>query len=165
VRIAAVNIRIFDDQSGSVAVLFGLVLVPLFFLGGAAIDYSAASGARAQVQRTLDEAVLAGAAAPSDQTGIAAKAFDSSIGAPKAYVTKVQFQIQNGLLTGDATASVPTSFMRSGGTALSTISIGAHAWRAQAPGGTCASCCSDRAKPLSPSARTQPSTRPDVRSM
>jgi hypothetical protein len=127
VRIEAVNIRIVEDQSGSVAVLFGLVLVPLFFLGGAAIDYSAASGVRAQVQRTLDEAVLAGAAAPSDQTGIAAKAFDSSIGAPKAYVTKVQFQIQNGLLTGDATGSVPTSFMRIGGTALSTISIGAHA--------------------------------------
>ncbi|HWP14252.1 MAG TPA: pilus assembly protein TadG-related protein, partial [Xanthobacteraceae bacterium] len=50
--------RFFADQSGGVAPLFALGLVPMIGLAGAAIDYSRANAARTAMQATLDTAAL-----------------------------------------------------------------------------------------------------------
>lgn len=46
------------DQSGNVAMLFGLALVPILGLTGAAVDYARASKARAELASALDSAAL-----------------------------------------------------------------------------------------------------------
>lgn len=48
------------DISGSVAALFGLALVPLVAIAGAALDYSRANSVRTQAQVAVDGAALAG---------------------------------------------------------------------------------------------------------
>jgi Flp pilus assembly protein TadG len=53
--------RFTADQSGNIAVLFGLTLMPMVVVGGAAIDYSRASGARSAMQSALDSGVVAAA--------------------------------------------------------------------------------------------------------
>ncbi|MBV9633395.1 MAG: Tad domain-containing protein, partial [Methylobacteriaceae bacterium] len=47
------------DRSGNVAMMFGLVMVPMVAMVGFAIDYSRASSARAQLNSTADSAALA----------------------------------------------------------------------------------------------------------
>jgi Putative Flp pilus-assembly TadE/G-like len=47
------------NQDGNVALLFGLTLLPIMAATGAAIDYSRASDARAQIQNAIDSTVLA----------------------------------------------------------------------------------------------------------
>lgn len=46
--------RLAGDESGQVAILFGLSLVPLTFMVGAALDYSGASNLRAHLQAATD---------------------------------------------------------------------------------------------------------------
>lgn len=48
------------ETSGNVAVMFGLIALPLVGLAGAAVDYANAARARQQIQETVDAAVLAG---------------------------------------------------------------------------------------------------------
>lgn len=50
--------RFLNDRRGNVAVMFGLLAVPLIALVGAAIDYSEAHRAKARVQAALDAASL-----------------------------------------------------------------------------------------------------------
>ncbi len=47
------------QEDGNVAMLFGLTLLPLMAVTGAAIDYSRASDARTQLQNAIDSTVLA----------------------------------------------------------------------------------------------------------
>ncbi len=47
------------NRDGNVAMLFGLSLLPIMAVSGAAIDYSRASDARAQLQNAIDSTVLA----------------------------------------------------------------------------------------------------------
>jgi len=51
--------RFGTDRSGSVAVLFSVVLVPALMLVGAATDYARVVASRARLQSTVDAAVLA----------------------------------------------------------------------------------------------------------
>ena len=46
------------DESGNFAMLFGLSIVPLLGLTGAAVDYSRASKARAELSAAIDSAAL-----------------------------------------------------------------------------------------------------------
>ena len=46
--------RVFADQTGGVAPMFALALVPMLGLAGAAVDYSRASSARAAMYAALD---------------------------------------------------------------------------------------------------------------
>lgn len=50
---------LFHDRRGGVAVIFGLALVPLAGLMGAALDYSRAANARTTAQASVDGAVIA----------------------------------------------------------------------------------------------------------
>ena len=49
------------SSEGSVVATFALSLIPLVGLVGAAVDYSAATNARASLQVSLDAALIAGA--------------------------------------------------------------------------------------------------------
>lgn len=51
--------RFGTDRSGSVAVLFSVVLVPALMLAGAATDYARVVASKAKLQATVDAAVLA----------------------------------------------------------------------------------------------------------
>jgi Flp pilus assembly protein TadG len=57
------------EASGTVALVFGLALVPLMLFMGAAVDYSRSSDERAALQRAVDAAVIAAARekVPDDQ--------------------------------------------------------------------------------------------------
>ena len=52
------------DQRGTVAIIFGMVMVPALALTGAAVDYGKAVQARSQLQRAVDSAALAAAQIP-----------------------------------------------------------------------------------------------------
>jgi Flp pilus assembly protein TadG len=56
--------RFASEQRGSVAIIFALAMVPVLGMAGAAIDYGAASSARAQMAQASDAAALAAAKAP-----------------------------------------------------------------------------------------------------
>lgn len=63
------------ETQGNVATLFALAAVPVALTIGAALDYTRASAAKAQLQDALDSAVLAGAAAaPATLANITAQA-------------------------------------------------------------------------------------------
>ena len=54
------------DRRGTVAVLTGLMILPLMFSAGIAVDLTRATGFRAALQNAADSAALAGAAAYTD---------------------------------------------------------------------------------------------------
>src|SRR4051794_27470329 len=66
--------RFGSDTKGSVAVVFSLATVPILLCSGAAIDYTHAVNERANVQRSLDAALLAAAAAPDSERDARARA-------------------------------------------------------------------------------------------
>lgn len=59
-------VRLTKNESGAVALLFALALVPLIAMGGAAIDYVRASQVRANLNGAMDAATLAVARAAND---------------------------------------------------------------------------------------------------
>ena len=64
-RIGAIECvaRFGKNSSGNIAVLFGIVLVPLLIAVGCAVDYSVANNQRTKMQSALDAAILAGSIA------------------------------------------------------------------------------------------------------
>ena len=62
------------DRRGTVAVLTGLMILPLMFSAGIAVDLTRATGFRAALQNAADSAALAGAAAYTDATQASAAA-------------------------------------------------------------------------------------------
>lgn len=63
-----------SDQSGVVAIIFGLALIPVVGLTGASLDYSRASNVQSQLQGALDASVLS-AAHQRDMSDAEAEAF------------------------------------------------------------------------------------------
>jgi Putative Flp pilus-assembly TadE/G-like len=55
--------QLLRNQDGNVTMLFGLALLPIMAVTGAAVDYSRASDARTQLQNAVDSTVLAAAKA------------------------------------------------------------------------------------------------------
>jgi hypothetical protein len=65
------------SESGNVAIIFGLTLVPLVIIVGIALEYSGASSVRVKLQAATDAAVLAGSAvSPWSEEACAARALD-----------------------------------------------------------------------------------------
>lgn len=109
------------DQRGAVAALLGLLVVPLFIVLGLAIDGARAYLLKAKLQQAIDAAGLAGGQAlgtgdpdeaiqmyfdanyPGDFLGGQIDAFDVTIDQTA------------GTVTVDATATIPTAFMRVAG--------------------------------------------------
>lgn len=63
--------RLATDDKGAVAIIFGLMLIPLVLAVGVGVDYARAVQFKAQLQAAVDDSALAGASAyvSSDSTG------------------------------------------------------------------------------------------------
>jgi len=55
----AADRRYLDDANGSVALIFGLVMIPIFVVMGSALDYTRAATMRTRLDRLADRAALA----------------------------------------------------------------------------------------------------------
>src|SRR5436190_11336275 len=116
----AMRSRFFADQSGGVAPIFALGLVPMIGLTGAAIDYSRASATRTAMQATLDATALmiakdAQIIPPNQANSVATNYFNAAFSRPDVQSLQVTANIGSGstgtTITAQATASVPTTFM------------------------------------------------------
>ncbi len=104
-------------QSGGVAIIFALFLVPLLLVIGAAIDYGHASSIETSLQNDLDAAVLDGARelVKSNDAGraesVAQRRFQAASAAAHVKERSFVADKSKGTLTAKATAHVTTSFM------------------------------------------------------
>ena len=107
------------DRSGNVATLFALSLIPLIGISGAAVDYGRTLRVKADLQNTVDSAVLSGATVMAQTNSVsqtttavnnfvAAKFTSDSSVAPTVNVTVDPA----GKVTADTTIDVPTTLMR-----------------------------------------------------
>lgn len=122
--------RVRNDERGAVAVLFGLLVFVLIGAGGAAVDVSRGLAVRTTLQSELDAALLAGAAqkqsnANADAASRAEQFFAKNWKAryQSAQATLSVTQGSDGKLSGTATASVPTAFMKLFGYDVVEISV------------------------------------------
>lgn len=111
------------SENGNVAVIFALALVPIMAMLGAAVDYSAASTAKLNLQNAVDVAVLAAAKEPdTTKRNALGQAFMASNLRQSAVVSSFVTNA-DGTVTGTASWNFPTSF--SGFVGMSSIALGA----------------------------------------
>jgi Flp pilus assembly protein TadG len=108
-----------SDTKGNVAIIFGLLLIPVIGFAGAAIDYSRANSARAALQSALDAAALmlakeAPALTPSERTKKANDYFRALFTRQEALNTELSATYDSSMfvLTLTAVASVNTSLLK-----------------------------------------------------
>lgn len=107
-------------RDGAVAVVFGLSVMVLLTAAGVAMDYARAYAVQTTLQNDLDAAVLGAATRMSesdDLTSLALGYFDANWRAKHAVGT-VELNVVRGagqLVTGTATATVPTTLMKIAG--------------------------------------------------
>jgi Flp pilus assembly protein TadG len=108
-----------SDTKGNVAIIFGLLLIPVIGFAGAAIDYSRANSARAALQSALDAAALmlakeAPALTPSERTKKANDYFRALFTRQEALNTELSaiYDSSTFVLTLTAVASVNTSLLK-----------------------------------------------------
>jgi Flp pilus assembly protein TadG len=129
-------------SSGSVAIFFGLSLLPLMFLTGAVIDYHRVVTAKSQLQAAVDAAAIA-AAGGSTQTqaerqALAYKMSLVNLGTLASQINPTITESESsGTFQVTASASVPTAFMQIAGVA--TVSISATAIASNSVAGTSSS--------------------------
>jgi len=113
--------KLIGDESGAVAVIFALLLLPLLLTIGAAIDYSRGQQFRSALQGAVDSAALAGAAAYVDSTmGTAA-----TTAANEAMNTAItQLPSYQGTVTFSAVPAIGTT---SNGAVAYTVTVTAQA--------------------------------------
>lgn len=87
------------NESGAIALVFSLTLLPIVLFMALSVDYGANNAMRQRVQDALDSAVLAGAASSSPSTtaaqriATAQQTFASAIGADLPFVSGVTFSV------------------------------------------------------------------------
>jgi Flp pilus assembly protein TadG len=119
-----------DSQNGHVAVIFGLTLIPVIGLTGAAVDYTRASSVRTAMQAALDATALAISkeAASLNATALNEKAdayFKAAFDRPEAQNVQVgatYSSVGGSTVTMTVSGSVNTLFM--GIMGINQISIG-----------------------------------------
>ena len=117
---------ILRNESGNIAILFGLALVPLIGLGGGAVDFAHRANVRADLQTSSDAAALAVARSlqssqllPGDEGWEEAKAKAIAIGnsmfdadfAVEGIEGRPDFIIDGTKVRVDASVGVKTSFL------------------------------------------------------
>lgn len=111
------------NQSGNVAIMAGIMIVLLFGLGGAAVDFIRFTTLRAELQSASDSAVLAAASLTNGNspTVVASDYFDANFQAERFGLdnTQVSFNpviLENSqfvrTISSTATATLPTKFVR-----------------------------------------------------
>ena len=111
--------RFIQDRRGAIAPMFGLLVVPLVGLTGAAVDYSRANLVRSAMQASLDATALA---LSKDVTGLTASQatqkandyFKANFNRPEAanIVITATYTSNPSTLTVSGTGSVATTFMK-----------------------------------------------------
>jgi Flp pilus assembly protein TadG len=109
------------DTAGNVALLFGLMAVPLVLVSGVGIDYARAANYRARLQSTVDSAALAGAAAyASPSSASTAQTIASS------YVTQGTGSLASNITLGTPTVT-PGTQTSSGSVTAYTMAVSVSA--------------------------------------
>jgi len=134
-RIRDLSRRCLTERDGNIAVVFAIALVPIVVTVGAAVDFAKSGDVKAQLQKSIDAAVLAGVTQPSAlQISTANNVFTGDYsGKYNTSATATFTQNSDGSLSGTATTSVDTSFLNVMGTtslgvtASSTAKAGAQA--------------------------------------
>jgi Flp pilus assembly protein TadG len=108
------------EESGAFAMIFGLILIPVVFVVGGAVDYASATTARSLSQEALDAGVLAAAAKNSADNTMLKKFYNSHIinrnlTLSSASVTTTTDASGNTVYVADATYTVKTSFLKLAG--------------------------------------------------
>jgi Flp pilus assembly protein TadG len=120
--------RLAEDRSGAIALIFGLMLLPLIAVVGTAIDYARLEQFKSQLQGVVDAAALAGATAYVDATAnttattVATNYFNSSsgqlagqVGSPSVSVTSASITVngQSGYgVTVQSTGQIASTFLQ-----------------------------------------------------
>lgn len=121
--------RLRKDEEGNLALMFGLLVVPVVMLFGVSMDYGRGYTVRAEMQSSLDSAVLAAGRA-FDATGDTHAAEEAGAayfkntypGNVDAQVTQVDADGQ-GNIRMSAKAEVPTAFLRMAGQEAVEVSV------------------------------------------
>jgi len=112
--VARLSTRYAEDSRGQVAVIFALAALPILAAVGAAVDFSSANGVKAQLQASLDSAVLSGAGDTSGGSSTTATNFFNASFTPKATVTGTQSTFianSDGTFSGTASTYLSTAMM------------------------------------------------------
>ena len=122
--------RLTKNQSGNIAVLFALALLPIMSFVGAAVDYAMASNVRTKLQSAQDSAVL-NAVSKAASTLTAQQAQDDSVKFFNALVSQkglsanVTMQVSDSstgrTATSTFTSQVTTNFMKLAGFPTMTV--------------------------------------------
>ena len=105
------------NTSGNIAVMFALSAIPLFAAAGAALDFARYVAVETQLGAALDSASLAASIVPAandaQRQKIALDTFNANMagGAATTLSTHATFTISNGMVTGEAHATLVTMMM------------------------------------------------------
>lgn len=129
--------RFRKQESGVVAVLFGIALIPIMLLVGAAVDYARVSAARTAAQAAADAAALAAAASrietESAMNAIATghlTANTAGTNADSARITTFRYDTTKREVTLVADGSISPAFLQLAGYSQLTYSVRANSIRA-----------------------------------
>ncbi|MGJ5203212.1 TadE/TadG family type IV pilus assembly protein [Bradyrhizobium sp. HKCCYLR20261] len=119
-------------HDGQISMIFAITSIPILVSVGAAVDFAKTGDTKAQLQKAVDAAVLAGVTqASAQQVSTASAMFSGSIrdrfgsGASATF-----FANTDGSLSGSATTTVKTSFLN----VMGTSSLGVRASATAKPG-------------------------------
>jgi len=111
--------RFIQDRRGSIAPMFGFLVVPLIGLAGAAVDYSRANSTRTAMQASLDATALAlskdvTTLTAAQATQKAQDYFNANFSRPgtSTVVVTATYTSNPSTLTVSATGSISTTFMK-----------------------------------------------------
>ncbi|MGJ4971675.1 MULTISPECIES: Tad domain-containing protein [unclassified Bradyrhizobium] len=112
-------------KDGQISMIFAITIIPILVSVGAAVDFAKSSDTRAQLQKSVDAAVLAGVTqASAQQVSTASAVFSGSFKGRFGTGTTATFTPNSdGSLSGTATTSVKTSFLN----VMGTTSLGVTA--------------------------------------
>lgn len=115
-RVRQIFVNFSTDRRGAVAILFGLMLIPVVMFVGAAIDYTQSIRVRSHIQNASDAAALAGASLNTYVEGERVAAAESAFAAnikdlPAGLSVTPVVAIDDDRVTVSAAVSVSTYFL------------------------------------------------------
>ncbi|CCD92622.1 conserved hypothetical protein [Bradyrhizobium sp. ORS 375] len=131
-RLSTKSRRFWQAQDGQISMIFAIAIIPIVIAIGAAVDFAKSGDTKAQLQKAVDAAVLAGVVQPTGkQVSTASAVFKADFGGRFGTSPSASFAANSdGSLTGTATATVNTSFL----TVMGTSSLGISASATAKPG-------------------------------
>jgi Flp pilus assembly protein TadG len=122
-----------SEESGNIAVVFGIASIPIMTGMGAAIDYSRVNSMKDSLQSALDSGLLAGARDGSTTwSSIATDVFNSNFVTKATSVQTPAFtKVDSTTYSGSVTASISTSILGMVGISYVAVTVNAKASAAE----------------------------------